>query len=494
MGELLFHQRRILSAAERTDGRLVEMDLSSAFGRILDAADGKAITILLDGNVPCEQMAAAAAWCKAWPQAKLCLAIAPADEQLLLGAEAGGAEYLPAQALSECDGFVVIGDAFASNPTCARGVFDRRKAEVRTPLVVIDPAAGTAAKFATHLVAAPADMELAVLSAVAKAAGVDVKMPGAVPTAAGPSATSAGRAIAQCKRLGVLIAAEHGRSRAWRQIGYLAGQLAKALGGGLAPQTVGANALAAVRLAAKLQTISLAEAMSPGAAVRVVIGCDVLGMLGWAKADVLAAAAPLPNRTTDVARVLLPAAMPGEYGGTYLLEGSRRVQVAPLAAAPKGVPTPGEIVAELAERAGVSRPDVSLRDGALERRSDKDLQPVPAREDQTGPVLLLAREAIHGGSDALTAHASWQAAARPVPQLRVSPVDAQKLRLSNLAEVTVSVGGNSVRARVRLAPELPAGILAMSEGSAQARALVPCAVDSDRRAVVASPVSASVSP
>ncbi|KKM25962.1 hypothetical protein LCGC14_1589650, partial [marine sediment metagenome] len=258
LGELLTHYRRIVAPAQREGGRLTSVTMSSAVQRILDAAGDK-LVLLLDGNVPVEQMAAAAAWCRDFPAARLCLVVEPAEDELLLGAEASDANYLADRELAGCDGFVIIGDAFAANPVCSRGVFDRRRADARTPIIAIDAARGTPWKFASHPLPTPPGAEFAVLGALAAAAGVGAAPSDAPPC---PAVAEAGKAIATCKRLAVLVAAEHGRGGIWRQIGYAAGRLAKALGGGLAVQTAGANALAAVRMAGRLGTVSLAKALA----------------------------------------------------------------------------------------------------------------------------------------------------------------------------------------------------------------------------------------
>lgn len=76
---------------------------------------------MLDGNCPAEEIAAAAEIADAWDGVRLCLALGPDDEQVLLGVEASGAHYLADEELAKCDGFVVVGDAFAANPQCAPG-------------------------------------------------------------------------------------------------------------------------------------------------------------------------------------------------------------------------------------------------------------------------------------------------------------------------------------------------------------------------------------
>ena len=422
LGELIGHRRRILTPAHRSNGQWAATSLSQALRDIIHAADDGDIAILLDGNIPCEQLLAAATWCRAWPRAKLCFVIEQADEQLLMGTEAGEAEYLANDQLAACDGFIIIGDAFAANPACSRGVFDRRKAESGTPIVVIDPAAGTCTKFATHRAGAGVGMEFAALWQLALAAGVDVSedetgfKPMAPETGQIASAADAGKALATCRRVGVLVAAEYGRGAPWRQIGYLAARIARALGGGVAPQTVGANALAAVRLGAISQTVSLAEVLSTegaGAAgskpaTIISIGCDVLGMLGWGcdghqpKTTILAAAAALPNATTQAAELVLPVTMTGEHAGTFLLDGAKPTGVSALLGGPAGVLSPAELVAALACEAGVQPPEDQAAADLTERLVTSPVErlvagppgPAPATSgEQSGPLLILQRNA-----------------------------------------------------------------------------------------------------
>jgi len=285
-----------------------------------------------------------------------------------------------------------------------------------------------------------------------------------------PGAKAAGTALAGCKKLAVLIAAEYGRTAAWQQIGYLAGRVAAARGGGVAPQTTGANALAAVRLADKLQTISLAEALASDGQ-RVAVGCDVIGMLGGIDVEILAAAAALPSPTTDRCGLLLPTAMPGELGGTYLLGGARQVKVEPMLAAPAGIETPGALVGALATAAGVARPRI------------------PSHL----PLGRLSREVPYHGCGALTGHGSWQAAVQPEPALRICPQYAAELNLKNLSVATVRANGRSVRARVRFSPELPPGTIVLPEGLAACRALLPAQIDPQKNRIVYEPTAVEVS-
>ncbi len=465
--------------------------MAAALEGILQAAGSEPIVILLDGNVPCEEMVAAASVCEPWSQAKLCFVTAQAEEQLLLGTEASGADYLSPADLAECDGFILIGDAFAANPLCAGPVLDRRKGRPKTPIVAIDPAAGSATKFASHRLQTPLGAELSVLSALAAAAGADVEGMAEVTDVDG--AASAGSALAACERVGVLVAAEYGRGTQWQCLGYLAGQLGRALHGGVAPQTSGANALATVRLGQSMGTISLAQALSSAAGIRIAVGCDVLGMLGWAEPCVDAAAAALPNCTTELAQFVLPVAMTGELAGTYLLDCGRQERVAPLLAPPAGVPTPAELIAMLASLAGVGSAGTAGSTLNLGRLAGGEPESEPMLADPPGAMLLLSREASHAGCGDLTGHGSWQCGADEIPNVQVSAGVAARLKLSDLALVNVCAGDRSLRARLQIAPELTGDTVVAPESLASARALMPAQIDPDRNTVAAVPASVEVS-
>lgn len=492
LGELLGHRLRILEPYRRVPGpgQPRGMDLSATWNEILACAGNDRIMFLLDGNIPCEELVEAADWCGAWDNAGICFVTEPAEEQLLLGIEATQADYLSNESLAQCDGFVIIGDAFGANPTCARSVLDRKKEEDRTPIVAIDPAAGIGVKFATHCVRTSPGKELQALIALAGAAGIDVPWKSKNNLA---SANAAGKAIAQCKRLGVLIAAEYGRSSQWRQIGYVAGKLAGALGGGVAPQTTGANALAAVRLGKELGAVTLAEALSANAPC-VAIGCDVLGMLAWENARILAAAASLPNATTDVAEIVLPVAMAGEMGGTYFFRGDQSTKIAPLMSPPAGVPGPAQIVKALAKAAGVTTPSPRAQLPKRVKLPEPAEAPSLADPDPARLVLLLSRTAAYAGCGALTAHSSWQNASRPAPELRISPQDAREINAKNLDIVTVSACGKRIEVCLRVSPELSAGTVVLPEGLAQTRQLAPCTVEADGAGIVAAMQTVDLSP
>ncbi len=493
LGELLGHPQRILLPASREDGSLTAMSMDDALGGILAQSADRGLTILVDSHIPIEQMLEIAAWCAAWPEANFCFVVEPAEQMLLLGGDHSGVDHFCDDDLADCDGFLIIGDAFAADPICAHSVFDCRKAQSHMPIVAIDAAAGTPAKFATHRVDAAVGHQLASLASVAAAAGVSVDGDLFGPGEDNPSAVTAGGALAGCTRLGVIVAAEYGRGEDWRGIGHLSGLLAAAKGGGLALQTVGMNALAAVRLNATLGGMELAKAICDDSAISIAIGTDQLGMFGWLGGGFFAAAAALPNQTTKVARFVLPLTMPGEWVGTYLAGGSKLVTVEPLLPPPAGIPSPAELIAALAAHIGVSRGELGDVSAATKRLTPGDSAPQPLLNHSPSPALLLARRAMHHGCGAWTAHGSWQAAAEELPPLRISAKYARELNIANLAVVNVRVGEQLFHARARYTPELNGEYVVLPEALAEARALTPSFIEDETGALGAEPMVVDVS-
>jgi len=499
LGELLTHPRRIREPMKRVSRRLERIDMTSAIREILDAASGRRITFMVDGAFPCEQLGLSAGWCKSWEGARIAFAIEPSERQLLMGLESASPNYLDVNELSECDGFVIIGDAFSANPICAKGVLDRREQDPRTPIVGIDPGSGVAVKFATHRVETAPQGEAGALACLA-AAGLSEQKIG-ISADSEESAESAAKAIADCKRLGVLIAAEYGRTDAWGWIGRISAKLGRSLGGGVCPQTTGANALGAVRLSERLGAISLDRAVSSGDLL-VAIGSDVLGMLGREEPKVFAAAAAFPNRTTEQAEIVLPVALGCELSGTYLQSCARKVQVSGLLDPPLGVPSPVGVIQALAEAGGARTPatldadpltpvEIKAPEAGGPQRSPVQSSTSPAaRDDPPVLKLLVSRQADQGGCGEVTGWGSW-AAARDL-DLRMSSFDAQALKLKNLQRVTVSVGGKSLSARLRVVPELRKGVIVLPEGSPSARGLVPCISETETGILLSLPGEATV--
>ncbi len=453
LGELLASPYRIRGS----------VDIEAAAGRMAGGA-----TVLINANLPLEEIAAAAEIVSAWNGVELCCVVSPEDEQLLLGIEAGGAVYLADDDLTGCDGFVVVGDVFAANPRCARNVMDALAHHRRAPLVVIDAGGSVTAKFATRrIICRPGDEADALI---------------------GDEVASA---VEGCKRLGVIISAEAGRGGVWRRVGYHAGELAKSHGGGVSAQTVGANALAAVRLNKHLGLLSPAKALKQDNGTLVALGVDILGMMGWADVDVQVAAAALPNRTTESAQVVLPVALACEISGTYLQAGTKTVQTSALMLPPAGVPTVSELLRALAQAAGANVPPL----GGDLPTTDRVNVPAPDITETKVPdgrVLIAARQAARHGEGSLTAYAEWQKQSSPLPEIRISQADAADLGLRDLAQIEVETESYKTIARLRIVKYISPGTLAISESYPEARRLMPYVIDAERDAIISNPTAVSV--
>ena len=467
LGELLDCPARLRWARRREGERLLDMDLPRAISAAAARMAGGAIVLIDGASLSVEEIASAAQVAAAWKGVRVCAAIWPEDEQLLLGMEASGADYLADEDLAGCDGFVLIGDVFAANPRCARPILDARRANPRGPVVAIDSGGAIVLSYAGMAIACPAGQELSALRE---------------PRVAG--------AVSACKKLGVVVAAEAGRGPIWQRLGFEAGQLAAKQGGGVCVQTVGANALAVLRMRKLLGLVSLAEAMTPSAGgVRVALGLDVLGMLGWDGPALVVAAAAVPNATTAQAELVLPVALPCECAGTFLRVGKQVTTSVPLIAPPAGVPSPAELLRALAVAAGVAVPPAANRVPGLDRLT----VPEPAEPKFTATGGLVAyRQALQHAEGSLTNRARWQTAVRPMPELRISPADAAQAGVADLDVAEVQTATGRSRVLVRVTPRLAAGTMAISEGFVAARRLAPHVVEADRDALVSAPAAATV--
>ncbi len=466
-----------------------ELSQAEALAAAAGAMAGGAV-VLFDGNVSIEELAQLARIGSAWPKIALCPVVLPEDEQALLGVEASGANYLADRELAQCDGFLIVGDAFAANPRLARHVFDAVRAGKRVPVVCIDSGGGVTGNFATQMIACPAGGELAALQ--------DPK------TAA---------ALGSTQRLGVVLAPQAMRGAIWQRVAFLGGKLALAHGGGVAVATGGANALAAVRARRHYGWMSLASALDPSdSRPRICLGADVLGMLGWSGPGMALAAAPLPNQTTALAQIVLPLALPCEVGGSYLQAGREAVMVGAMMNPPAGSPTVSGLLAMLAQAAGVSAAGSAAASSLLERvrvaepadappAGSTGVSPVQHQSCECGnsqagrlcyPQLVLTPLAMHQADGSLSGHASWQRQAMPLSQVLMSAADAAQLGLEPMDVVTVKTGSGSAEARVRVVANLAAGTLAITPGDPQVRRLSPYAIDARRDALVSNPVLVEV--
>jgi anaerobic selenocysteine-containing dehydrogenase len=225
----------------------------------------------------------------------------------------------------------------------------------------------------------------------------------------------------------------------------------------------------------------------------VTVGSDLLGMLGIAGREILAAGAAFPNRSTEAAEFVMPAAIAMELGGMYLLGGERQVCLEAVLPPPAGVLAPADVIGSIARAGGAEAPGPTTAVGALSRLAAA-APSIPAgfAAAAASPVLMLGRQAADAGCGELTAHASWQSAVGSPPSVRLAAADARRIGVKDLDMVEVRTGELSVRARVRINHALDAGAVVLPEALREARAMCPLHVSPATEAVVASPGTVNI--
>lgn len=470
LGELLASPARIRWPQKRDGSAWRELPLNETLAKAAKTMAGGAV-VLFDGNVSLEELAQLARIGSAWPKIALCPVVLPEDEQALLGVEASGANYLADRELAGCDGFLIVGDAFAANPRLARHVFDAIRTGKRVPVVCIDSGGGVTGNFAVQMIAPPAGGELAALQ--------------------NPKTTAS---LSSTQKLGVVLAPQAMRGAIWQRLAFLAGKLALAHGGGVAVATGGANALAAVRARRHYGWLSMASAMAQSdSRPRICLGADVLGMLGWSGPAMALAAAPLHNQTTASAQVVMPLALPCEVAGSYLLAGREAVAAGAMMNPPAGSPTVSGLLAMLAQAAGISAAGSTADSSLLNRIHVAEPADLPPPAAHQGRQLVLTPLAMHTADGSLSGQASWQKQALPLGQVRMSAADAAQLGLEPMDVVTVQTASLSVQARVRVVANLAAGTLAITPGDPQVRRLSPCVLDAGHDTLVSQPAAVKIS-
>jgi anaerobic selenocysteine-containing dehydrogenase len=249
-----------------------------------------------------------------------------------------------------------------------------------------------------------------------------------------------------------------------------------------------------VRLGPRLAAISLADALARQDAAWVTVGSDLLGMLGIAGREILAAGAAFANCSTEAAEFVMPAAIAMELGGMYLLGGERQVCLEAVLPPPAGVLEPADVIGSIARAGGAESPGPATAVGTLSRLAvaAPSIPAGCAAAAPASPVLMLGRQAADAGCGELTAHASWQSAVGSPPPVRLAAADARRIGVKDLDMVEVRTGELSVRARVRIDHALDAGAVVLPEALREARAMCPLHVSPATEAVVASPGTVNI--
>lgn len=450
--------------------------------------------VVLDGNLPCEELAAAVRSAReGLGIARVTLYIPPSDEAVLRGLAASSATRIGERELGDCDVILAVGDPFATHPVVASSVLDALAKARGRRLAVIDSVQGKTSRFAADFcqvrpggeTAALAGLLLALDAGSGAAAGA---LPGLdIPAAAAMAGVAPGRlealaaTLSKAQRLAVLVALHEGRCAATSAAAALAGKLAEARGGATCPLLTYGNAAGAWRLATALKTAPLAQLVADLALGRVrqliVLGTDLLGALprlDLGSAEIVLCAAPLPTATTARAAFVVPMAFWFEIGGTVLDGAGGRRRAGAVARPRGGALSPSGILAALGAPGAAplaaadcdallaAEPSVGLAE-VLGRPADW----VPRVPD--GHMVLVSQADCVGFAEGSTSgQLAWPALMEPRAVLWLNPREATAMT-SNRA--TVRSDGVALTLAVGASADVPPGVAVVSPRFVETRAL-----------------------
>lgn len=492
--ELLTHVLRLDSARLSDDKKPHDVPLDKAISVLADAVKSSDATLIIDGNLPGEDIAAALALA-AGSGGKIIAGVhLPSEDQTALdGLAASKAKLLTPEELAECDAILIVGNAFATHPVISRPVHGLRKRNPRTPVVVIDSMPGRTAIFATHPLIVKPGTESRALGFIAGKIGaaklkplhVTVKQAASATGIADDALASAAGALGAAGKIGVILRPEIGKASNWEQIALLAGLIATEKGGGVTACLTYGNAVGAHRL---MRAAGAASGRSgKPQATAIALGTDVVSglsktdavtMLGGIKT--LAAATPLPTPTLGAADVVLPLAFNFETGGTTVTGSGEVIVVDSVADAPGDATSAGELVMRLAEAMGITGIERKVDAKILGTMPEVDAEAIISQEQPEAPtasegelILVMESDAVHFHMGSLTGRCAWPQYTAPTPVVAIRSAEADALGISDGETVKLTSIAGEGGATVRLVKEQPAGLAVVSSGFAEMRGLFP---------------------
>ena len=488
--DLLTHVHRV-DAARLCGDEARAVPLDEAIRTLAEAIRTSRTTLLIDGNLPAEDIAAGLALAAASGGKIAAGVYLPSeDETVLDGLSASRARMLTPESIAECDALLIVGDAFATHPVLSKPVHALRKRNVRTPLVVVDSLPGRTSIFATHPLLVKPGTESRVLSAIAAALGVkdlgalsrETALAAAESGLAAGQLAAAAAALAGAAQLGVIVRAEIGKAANWDHVGLLSGLIASAKGGGVTACLTYGNALGAYRLA----RAAGARTERPGETA-IVLGTDVVSVLSRQECErvldgikTLAAAAQLPTLTLGAADIVLPLAFNFEAGGTIVTGSGEVIHVDSLSDAPGEAVSAGEIVLRLAKVMGLRGMERKVDLQILERMPEVDARAMVGRGQPEVPkaragelLAVTTSDAIHFHTGGRTGQCAWPSTIAPYPVATLNVKDAAPLGIERGDEVVLTSSEGDGRAIADVVKGQAAGVVAVSVGFAEIRRLFP---------------------
>jgi len=525
--ELLNHPQRLTGAYLRINGKrelaqTVE-GVRAASTRLKDLGMGAHIGVIVDGNLPCEALAALSQFTtEVLKSENFSIYIPPVDRAVLEGIGATQAAALSLTELAACDVILAVGDPFSMIPVMARPVQDARNAQRGNRLIVIDPLFGRAAKYATDHLAVNPGAEALALAAIANESGaagdlasaLKKRTPAAVAETLGLHAaavSSAAQAVKDAKSLGVIIGLAEGATSDPRTVALIAATMAEAKGGGIVPAVSYGNAVGAFRVAQSVGALPagklLKEAESGKLKALLVFGKDLLHGFAaddWANAlsnlDFLAAALPIPGKISNIASVTLPLALWFEDEGTVIDFSGTRSEIVSLMQPPGAARTALELAEEIAaEVAPGSTLSVELTaEDLMARKSGEpadmlgDLDKLPAPAQPAKWLLFPCQSTMNSYDGWLTLACTWAAMADGRPIARINPADLAEGGLASVDTFTVASDGRNLELIAKADTGVPRGVIAVPCHIASRSGLIGKGVDESSGTLLTGPTPVEI--
>jgi len=493
IAELANHPGRLTDGIARDGSAMHAVRPAEALRRAAELLHGirNELAVVVDGNLPCEELAAAVRCARdGLGIGRATIFIPPADEAMLRGLAASQAPRLGEAAVAECDVLLAVGDPFATHPLIASPALDAIGKARGHQLINVDSLRGRTSRFAADFCLVRPGGDAAALAGILNALGsfADLslakaaEMAGVAPGALERIAAALGKA----QKLGVLLSLPEGRCAAASAVAALAAKIALVRGGGICPLLTYGNAVGARRVAAALGATPLAQLLAEikaGAVKKlIVLGTDLAAALPvseLASVEFVLAASAMPSATTARARAVVPMALWFEMGGTVVDGAGQRRSAGRIASPASGALTPSQVLAALGAEKGTFSFSASLTQDELDALLGAE---APAADVLSAPVawgaptaegrlVLVSRSDGIGFADgSMSAQLTWPAMMEPRPVLRLNPRDAQALGGD---AATVRSNGVAIALAIAASGDVPPGVAALSPRFGEARALFP---------------------
>ncbi len=452
--------------------QLTGNDVDRAFQAMVEeAARSGRIAVMVDGNLPCEDLAAVHRWALARGDAVAAVYLPPSDFDLLDGMSAVSLPQPAPETLPQFDAVLVVGDALTTHPALARPLLDAKYGRPARPLIMIDTHASRTMRFADFALTVEPDRQEQLLAALRAAlcepGAAALQTVAALGRVDESAAERMQKRLAAAGRLAVVLAAEPTKAEDWRRVAAEAAQLAKVKSGALLPLYSYGNAVGAYRIHRNLGMPRFETLLADNRddwSLLVLVGWDptlsfcpqlLQPLYRRGPRVVMFSAVETPGwRAADLAVAM---ALPIEHRGHVLSGHGELLETAPMHAPMHGAVRVVDFFSAAAPH-----------DAWVNLESVWQARPAPAPPMAAGSkpevfalgrMRLLTVSACHRfADDALTGRAAWNQYVPGEAELLLHPLTADALNLAEGARVTARRNGHEFTLRCSLDASLPVDV------------------------------------